>query len=463
VSGRDGHAVVIGAGIAGLMAARVLTETFAAVTVLDRDALTASDERRGVPQGHHLHGLMDRGRSIMDDLFPGLVDELISRGASTTEVLVGSRWYLGGLRTKPTPTGLTSVLASRPLLESVLRDRTAALPGVRSRSGMSVTGLVPAPDGPARVAGVRARATAAGDATAADAAGDAGDAGDAAGEPGGPEETIAADLVVDASGRGSRAYRWLAELGHEPPETERVDVDLGYASRLYRRRPGDLGGAASVIVGMTPGRPGGGAVAVEGGRWLVTLAGMLGNHPPREAGGFESFAAALPVPDVADLIRGATPLTEPVPYRFRGSLRRRYEMMADPPDGFVVIGDALCGLNPLYAQGMTVAAQQALALRECLRDGAGARDGLPRRFYRTVAPLVDVAWEMSTAADLRYPGVAGRRGARWRLTSGFSARAQTAAHRDPVVARRLIRVINLVDPPTSLMRPDVAARILARG
>jgi flavin-dependent dehydrogenase len=468
-----GRAVVVGAGIAGLLAARVLSETFAEVTILDRDPLGGAvgvgdggigvgvgdggdgDGRRGVPQGRHLHGLMDRGRQIMAELYPGLVDELIARGASTTEILVGNRWYLGGLRTKPTPTGLVSVLASRPLLEDVLRERTLARPGVRVRTGVTVTGLVPADGNANRIAGVRLRAL------ARDEDGPPDENGPAGGE------LLPADLVVDASGRGSRAGTWLTALGHAAPRVEEVDVDLGYTSRVYRRRPGDLGGASSVIIGMPPGRPGGGAVPLEGDRWLVTLVGMLGEHPPRDPAGFEAFAATLAASDIAELMKETTPLSSPLPYRFRGSRRRRYDRLRRPPAGFLAVGDALCSLNPLYAQGMTVAAQQALALRDCLADrrrgGPDGRSDLPRRFYRAAGPAITVAWDMCLAADLRHPGVTIKAGPRDRFASAYSARAQRAAHRDPVVARALVRVINLIDPPTALMRPAVAARVLARG
>ncbi|MCM3921940.1 FAD-dependent oxidoreductase, partial [Frankia sp. AiPs1] len=147
---RSGHAVVLGAGVAGLLAARVLSETFGRVSVLDRDDLPGSVDgegtglgvRRGVPQAGHLHALMDRGREILEDLHPGLVAQLVAAGAPTSEALVGGRWYLQGRRVGPVSTGLTSVLASRPLLERELRRRTAALPGVRLLPRTAVIGLV---------------------------------------------------------------------------------------------------------------------------------------------------------------------------------------------------------------------------------------------------------------------------------------------------------------------------------
>ncbi len=264
---------------------------------------------------------------------------------------------------------------------------------------------------------------------------------------------------MDATGRGSRAPDWLAALGHERPEEERIDVDLGYASRTYRRRPGHLDGDLAVVVSTMPGWRGGGAITLEGDRWHVTLAGMLGDHPPTDHAGFEAFAATLPVGDVHRIVRDAEPLDDPVPHRFRGSLRRRYDRTAAPPAGFLVLGDAVSSFNPLYAQGMTVAAQQALVLRDCLRDGRPD----PARFHREVAAVVDTAWRMSTGSDLRYPGVVGPRTPASRAVSAYVTRAQVAAHRDPEVARTFMRVANLTLPPTALLAPPIVLRVLRHG
>ncbi len=461
-----GHAVVLGAGIAGLLAARVLAATFDRVTVFERDVLadpeadtnTEADPRRGVPQGRHLHGLLDRGRQIMEELFPGLTAELGARGAPTIETLVGSRWYLRGLRVHPTETGLISILASRPLLEAVIRRNLHGTAGVEFVQRAAATELVAAPGAPGHIIGVRVLRSAR---TVADGPGPGPGTGTGTGPVAGERtEFVDADLVVDATGRGSRGPDWLAALGLPRPSEQRVDVDLGYASRFYRRKPDDADGHRSIIISTMPGFRGGGAVALEGERWQITLAGMLGDHPPTDPDGFEAFARTLPVPDIHDLVASAEALSDPIPHRFSGSLRRRYERLTNPPVGFVAIGDAICSFNPLYAQGMTVAAQQALALRTCL--DAGGPD-LPARFYRQAGRLVDAAWEMATGADLRYPGVQGRRGLRSRLVGAYGERVQIAAHHDATVAGALMNVLNLVDTPTALLRPAVVAGVVRSG
>jgi flavin-dependent dehydrogenase len=432
-SERSGHAIVVGAGLAGLLAARVLADFYESVTVLERDTIHGADARRGVPQSRHLHGLMEGGRAILESLFPGITAEAVSLGAPVTEVLLGSRWYLSGLRACPTPTGLTTLLASRPLLESVIRERVTALPGVTVRTGTMVDGpLVTAP----AITGIRARSSS------------------------GTGYAMEGDLVVDATGRASRAPEWLAQAGLPAPATERVDVDLGYSSRTYRHRPGDFGGDLGVVVSTMPGSRGGGAIHIEGDRWHVTLGGMLGDHPPTDHAGFQAWAATLPVPDIYQLIMDAEPLEDPVPHRFSGSRRHYFEQAARHPEGLLVVGDALCSFNPLYAQGMTVAAQQALALRDCLRAG---RADLPGRFYRRAAPLVSAAWQMSVNADLNYPGVRGERTLRTRLTNAYVHRCHVAAHRDAEVARTFMRVANLVEPASVLLRPTMLARVLRPG
>ncbi|WP_327140037.1 FAD-dependent oxidoreductase [Nocardia sp. NBC_01327] len=426
------HAVVLGAGIAGLLAARVLSEEYARVTILERDRSEGVQVRRGVPQGRHLHGLLDSGRAVFEELYPGCTAELVRRGATAAEVLVQTRWYVGGARLTPTSTGLTSVIASRPLLEAVLRQRTCQIPNVRLREGITVRGLLGNADA---VTGV---------ATVAD----------------GRAEDISAELVVDATGRGSRIDEWLTDIGAALPDSERLDVDLGYASRMYRHRPGQLGGHSSVIVSTGTNGRGGGAVRIEGDRWLVTLAGMLGDHPPADPAEFPHYAATLAAPDIHDIVMESEPLDDPVPYRFRASVRRHFDRMTAVPAGLLVVGDAQCAFNPLYAQGMTVAALQAAALRECLD---GPPDTLSARFYAAAAEPVAAAWRLAASSDLSHPGVIGPRSLRTRLTNVYVAQVQRAAHHDAVVARTFMRVAHLVEPPAALAHPVTAGRIILRG
>jgi 2-polyprenyl-6-methoxyphenol hydroxylase-like FAD-dependent oxidoreductase len=274
----------------------------------------------------------------------------------------------------------------------------------------------------------------------------------------GAERVLPAGLVVDATGRGSRGPHWLEALGHRAPEVEQVPIGLAYASRAYRRDPGAPDGVAVAATVAVP--RGGVVIAQEGDRWIVSLGGVLGVAPPLDHAGFTAFAATLPSPLVHELIRDAEPLSDPVRFRFPASTRRRYERLRDAPDGFLAFGDAIASFDPVYGQGMTVAALQALVLRRCLADGEG---GLPRRFARLAGRLVDDAWAVAAGGDLRFPGVPGPRSARVRAVNAYLERLHVAAERDADVGRAFLRVVNLLDPPAALLGPSVAVRVLRGG
>jgi 2-polyprenyl-6-methoxyphenol hydroxylase-like FAD-dependent oxidoreductase len=430
------HAVVLGASMAGLATARVLADVYGRVTVVDRDLLPAPGaQRRGVPQGRHAHGLLARGREVLEELFPGLTDELVAQGALYGDIQLHGRWYNEGVRLRQGPSGLNSLAVSRPLLEGQIRRQLAAFPNVSIVDGCDVAGLVATPDR-RRVTGIRTlrRGT-------------------------GPEQVLEADLVVDATGRGSRSPAWLATLGYEPPEQEAVRPRAAYASAVYRRRPAEhLGGDRVVILAATHAtRRGAAMLAMEDDRWIVTLFGYLGERPPTEPGAFVDWAATLAAPDVHEVISSAELLQAPVPAHFPASVRLRYERLDRFPEGYVVTGDAVCSFNPIYGQGMTVGALEALALRDCLRDGA---DQLRQRFFRSAAKLVDTPWSIAVGADLRFPEVEGPRTPKVRMVNAYLARLHVAAGSDPVLGRAFLRVVNLIDPPEHLMSPELAFRVM---
>jgi 2-polyprenyl-6-methoxyphenol hydroxylase-like FAD-dependent oxidoreductase len=431
------HAVVLGASMAGLAAARVLADAYERVTVLERDALpAAAAHRKGVPQSRHAHGLLAAGRMALEELFPALTDELVANGALSGDLQAESRWYNAGLGLCPAPSDLQAVAVSRPLLERCVRERVRALPNVRVVDRCAAAGLLATSDGRG-VRGVRVLRRA--DTSA--------------------EKVLEADLVVDATGRGSRSPLWLQELGYPRPVEDEVRIGVAYASRIYRRRRDHLDGDTAVVVAATVDRPRGGVMlAMEGDRWMVTLNGYLGQRPPADPDGFVAFAAGLPVPDIFEVIADAEPLGEVLGARYPVSVRRRYERLPRFPDGYLVTGDAVCGFNPIYGQGMSVAALEALALRDCL--GAGSPGGLAGRFFAEVAGIVDIPWGIAVGADLRFPGVQGARTAKVRLVNAYLARFHVAAATDPVLGRAFLRVVSLMDRPEGLLRPTIALRVL---
>lgn len=430
------HAVVVGASMAGLLAARVLADRYATVTVIDRDELPDSDAARGgVPQGRHAHGLMPAGRAALEDFFPGLTAELVAAGAPSGDILGDSRFWVGGHRLKRHHADLIALGPSRPFLEARVRARVRSIANVVVVDRTDVLGLeAVGPRG--RVVGVRVAA-----------------------RDGGREvRTIDADLVVDASGRGSKTPVWLAEFGWPAPPEDRVPIDLAYTTRIYHGAPDVMGGDVVILLGYTPtDRRSSICSLMEGNKILVSLVGILGDYPPADDEGFRDFAESLSQPDIADVIRGLTPAGPAVSFRFAESRWRRYDKVSRFPAGLLVIGDAVCSINPAYAQGMTIAALQAVALRAALNAG---RPVDARRFFRASAKAVSGAWQVAVGADLGLPEVPGRRSVADRLIGRYVGRAQAVAAIDPTIALAFVRVAALLDTPPNLMRPDRLFRVL---
>jgi hypothetical protein len=270
-------------------------------------------------------------------------------------------------------------------------------------------------------------------------------------------EAIEADLVVDTGGRGSRSPAWLEGFGYPRPREETIEVNIGYMTRLYRRRPGQLGGKRAVVMAACqPDWRVGVVLAQEGERWIVTLGGYFEDHPPADDAGFLEFARSLQKPEVFEIVRDAEPLSAAAGYQFNANLRRRYEELKDFPAGYLVFGDALCSFNPIYGQGMTVASTEALALGECL--AAGPQD-LARRFFRAASRLIDIPWQIAVGSDLQHPKVRGKRPAQVRFTNWYLAKLYAAAERDPLLAERFLEVANLMKQPPALLDPRLAMRV----
>ncbi|MEU9554309.1 NAD(P)/FAD-dependent oxidoreductase [Streptomyces fumanus] len=432
-------AVVLGAGAAGLLAAAALTE-FADVTIVERDTLPAGPgPRRGVPQARHAHLVWSGGVRAFEELLPAVVDDIVARGGRLIHVMgdMVSRAPNGVWFRRFTATRHRNLVCSRDLLDSVLRARVLAGDHVTVRQAHTAVGLT---GDAGRVTGVRIR----------------GDRGEVA---------LAADLVVDASGRGSRAPRWLTDLGL-PGVTERVvDAGVVYATRLYRA-PDSTATAGFPLVNVqadpagAPGR-GGIVLPVEGGRWIVTLAGTRGGEPTGDPAAFVDFALRLDHPVIGELLRDAEPLGGVATTRGTRNHRRYYEKMRNWPDGFAVLGDATAGYNPVYGHGLTVAAQCALAVRDVLRSSALTTPGTARRLQRAVARPVGVAWDLAVGQDAHYPGATDAPPTvPERLLARFLDHAVATGARNPRALGALLDVMSLEKPVTRLLSPDLLVPML---
>lgn len=442
------HAIIIGGSLAGLLTARALSRHFEQVTILERDRVEdRPDARKGQPQARHLHGLLAKGLDTLNDLFPGLTEELVAHGALTLDMGENMRWHaFGGYRIQY-PSGLTGALMSRPLLEWVIRRRVINIENVELKDNTGVADLIYDRTG-GRVVGVciqRRRSIR--------------DHVPGAGSD--SRTTLYGDLVVDASGRGSRSERWLDELGYALPERQEVRVGIGYATRLYHRRPGDLSDASLLMISPAPPRckRTGLLFPIEGDRWIVTLGGWAGDHPPGDEEGFNEFANSLAVPDLAQILGRLEPVSEIRVHRYPSSLRRHYEKLDRFPQGFLVIGDAICSFNPVYGQGMTSAILQSVALDQILGE-PGGRSDLARHFFSKASRIVDIPWQLAVGEDFRFPETEGPKPFGVDFINRYVEMVHRATHVDEVVYGAFLQVMNLNQPPTSLFHPRILGRVL---
>jgi len=434
-----GRAVVIGGSMAGLVAGRVLADHFEQVTILERDPLEQGPTvRKGAPQAHHIHALLHRGATILARLLPGVFEEIAKDGGITGEMGPDFAYYQLGAWKLREPTGLVIRFQSRPLLEWGVRRRVLALKNVRALDGCAVAELA-ADASRSRVTGVRYQR-----------------GGEAKEEP--------ADLVVDASGRGSRTPQWLEALGYPKVEESEVRIDVGYATRRYRLKGPAPGWKLLGIIPSPPTKRLGAVMELEGGQHLVTLAGWLKDYPPTDEAGFLEYAKSLERPEVYEALQGAEPLGEAISHRFPSNLRRHYERMARFPQGLAVLGDAHCSFNPIYGQGMTAAALNAEALEGCLEEQRrrGAADGarLGRRIREEVAATVAGPWMMATTEDFRYPEVEGKRPVGTGLISWYAGNVAALSASDPVVFQEFCNAMHMTKPSTALFAPGIVARVL---
>lgn len=429
------HAIVIGASIGGLMAARALTDHYKTVILLERDTLPRMGQnRKGVPQGHHAHGLLGRGREVMEQFFPGLTQDLVNKGAKSGDTQAQVRWYAGDGALAQAKSEMLGLAVSRPLLEGYIRQRLMALPGIRVVENCDVLGLVSTSD-KSRVTGVRLVRR----------------------NMGSAEEILHADLVLDASGRGSQTSKWLGALGYEAPQVEEVKVGLGYASAHFIRRPEDQDQNAVVVVASRSNSRSAAMIAQEGGRWIISVGGFMGDYAPTDYADFLAYTKTLVAPEIAEVVGRGEIIGEIVHFKYPSSVRRHYQKLRRFPQGFLVFGDAICSFNPVYGQGMTSAALQGLALQGELKQGTAK---LAQRFFKAAAKVVDIPWSIAVGNDLANPKIEGKRTGKIRFINWYMSKLFVAAHQDTVVANAFLKVTNLIAPPPSLMAPRIALRVL---
>jgi flavin-dependent dehydrogenase len=431
------RAIVIGAGMAGLCAARVLADHVDEVLLVERDDLpSVAAGRAGIPQGRHLHNLLLRGQRELEVLFPGFGAAIEAGGAQKVD-LAREIPFLSIWGWAPRyASDLVAHLATRDLFEHVIRERVCHWPRVRLLPRHEVQGLL-VHDG--RVQGVRcARRGGAG---------------------AGSVTEVAATLVVDASGRRSHVVEWLGAMGMAPPPETVVDAQLGYATRLFARPAGTFDWKGMLVRDPMPSARLAGIFPAEGGRWIVTLAGFGRDRPPTDTAGYMAFIAGLADRSVAAALRQARPLGAVFGYRDTANRWRHFERLAHWPEGLLLIGDSICTFNPLYGQGMTVSVLEVMELRALLAAG-GPIPAVGDRLRRQVPRVLHAPWAMATSEDYRYPGTVGPdRDLVARLRHWGGDQIARAGMLDAGVHYQWLRVANLLDPPATLLRPSLLWRV----
>lgn len=439
---RFGKAIVMGSSIAGLWTARALIDHFEEVLVLERDQLPEGPEyRSGAPQVRQFHTLLQAGMTQMKSWFPGLEEELIAAGAVPYDVIddihvrIRGRWY------PRFPSGWILLSCSRLLLESSIRRRLRQNPCIEFVEGVEVVGLQ-CDEAGGHVTGVRVRGRRS---TSGRQEGDA---------------IFTADLVIDALGRRSQTPEWLVEMGYAAPKESEVDSFLGYVTRKYKRKPN----TPMILVGGTPPHdPYAGLVFPEENDTMVAMIGGYNkNHPPTDPAEFDAFVGKLG-PEFQEALKGAEPISQPYGYRGTSSRWRHYEQLERWPERFVVLGDAFCGFNPIYGQGMSVAALSAVALADRVGRSNGNLDGVAKATLQEISRITEAIWMLATSADLEWPGTQGGtvgNGPADRFGRWYIGEMLTAMEFDKAIRLEFLAVNQLVRPGKALFAPRLFMRVM---
>lgn len=442
------HALVIGGSMAGLLTARVLADYFDRVTVLERDHIDAYPAvHKSIPQGQHFHVILLGGQQVLMALypeFPGMIEKLgavrVRMGEDVAYFLPEGKAYTPtGAVKQPQYLGFDIYSQSRGLLEHCVRRCALAFTNVRLESDSVVQGLL---YDNGRVQGVRSLHN-------------------------GKIQTLAAELVVDAGGRGAHAPHWLSELGFEPPAETLIGVEMGYTSAKFRIPAAyDEPERALLCLGPTvPYLNRALLQEIEDRTWLLSLVGRFGNYPSTEVDGFLAFAQTVVPPALFTLLKEAERVTDITHYRFPTSVQRHYERLTAFPEGFLVLGDALGSINPTYGQGMSLAALQVQTLRRELQQRAARAQGLEElafSFFPQAASVIAAPWSLAANQDFAYPQTRGERPPDLQERAAYFRALNVLAAEDPEVYRLLSEVLHLAKPPALLVEEPLRSRVAAQ-
>jgi len=396
--------------------------------------------RTGTPQARHAHALLAGGQKALEALFPGVENDLAKAGS--VAVRGGRDILLDGPGPEPLPRrdlGFDTLCMSRALLESVCRRRLVKEPNIELCSRSRVTALVPSPDH-GKIAAVRFEQD--------------------EGEP----QSLAADLVVDASGRGAPTLSLLERINSPKPDQSEIEINIEYATGIFeipRDAPAEWMGVA--LFAIPPNiRRGGLILPMEGGRWIVSLAERHGDPPPRDLEGFIAFAKALRKPTIYEAIKTAKPIGDIARYNFPASVRHHFDRLERFPRGLIPLGDSVCRFNPIFGQGMSVAAMEAVALGRLLgsRAASDPLEGLATQYLTEIQDCLEAPWATATT-DFVYPQTRGERPPDLEKRLQYGAALMRLAAQDAEAHKLVFEVSNLLKPQSVLREPELAKRVTA--
>jgi 2-polyprenyl-6-methoxyphenol hydroxylase-like FAD-dependent oxidoreductase len=433
------HVIVVGAGMGGLAAAKALSAHFNRVTVLERDLLPLdATPRQGTPQARHLHALLAGGLAALNDLLPGIEVELEQAGAVR---LTAQSLRMDRPGFDPYPQrdlDLSWLSISRPMLEFVTRKAVTRQKNIELLGGCRVTEFIASPGGSA-VSGVRYETS------------------------DGRSDTISADLIVDASGRGVMTLGVLESMGFPKTEESEIGIDMAYSTAIFEQPVDAPSTWKGVVVLPSAPRDNRGAFLspIENNQWIVSVGANHGDAPPGDMNGYLEFAKSLRTPTIYDAIKNATPIGPIIRFVLPSSVRRRFETVQSFPKGLLPIGDAICRFNPVFGQGMSVAAQEAVILDRLLRARAAHTDpldGLAAVFFAEIQDVLETPWGIA-ASDFVYPKTRGERPANFEQRMQFNLGLVRLGAQDPSIHKLMIEVNHLLKPQGALRAPEISERV----
>ncbi|WP_217557054.1 NAD(P)/FAD-dependent oxidoreductase [Paenibacillus sp. GbtcB18] len=441
--GNPRKAIVIGNSMAGKLAARVLSDYFDTVTIIEQDPQPEGPyPRKGTPQSYHTHGLLKSGENTLDKFFPGIMQELEGHGGERLDFIRDISWVYQNFHFVRFDSGFEVVSQSRPLLEWRVHQRLLQRPNIEFAYSHRVVQYISSP-GENRFTGVETENLVTRQ-----------------------SERLEADLIVDAAGSATKTPDQLLKHGFDSLSQSEVHINLAYATRMYERDPSVSHDYKSVIVFPNPPEvsKGGLTFPIEGNRWSVTLVGYGdGNHPPRDDQGFLNFAKSLTHPHLYDHIKSLKPAGDIHVYRFPSQVRRHYEKLERFPSGLVVMGDAFCRFNPVFGQGVSIACLEALELQKVLQEvraGKIKAEGIPTAFHKQLSALVEPTWMTATSDAFLYPNTKGKKPAGLGFMQWYVRRLYRLSEYDQDVYGKFIRILHMVEKPTELFKPAMIYKVM---